>query len=101
MFARAALLSLCALAVSATPLVVRDSIVSVPVARRFNSTGAATILEIDQARASVLREVALSGQSRSGSAVQTLFTDPATNGLVDYTVQVGVGSPATTCKRTL
>ena len=46
------LLALCvaAAAVSATPVVVRDSPVSLPLARRFKTTGAGAILAADKAR---------------------------------------------------
>lgn len=89
MFARAILVALCALAVSASPVVVRDeSIISLPVARRFNFTGSATVLERDQARAHFLQNRATSQDS--SSAFGTLFSEPATNALVDYTVSVSI-----------
>lgn len=97
MFARAILVALCALAVSASPVVVRDqSIVSIPVARRVNYTGSANVLERDQARAKFLVNRASTG-SEDSSAFGTLFTEPTTNSLVDYTVSIGVGSPAASC----
>ena len=48
-----------AIAVAANPLVqVRDTPVTLSIAKRFNFTGSATLIERDQARASGLRKLA-------------------------------------------
>ncbi|OBZ76839.1 Polyporopepsin [Grifola frondosa] len=88
------LLSLCALSLTAkaTPVVVRDSPVTLPFARRMNFTGSATLLEIDQARAKALKARSLSHEIFDKSAVIGV---PATNQVVDYIVSVGVGTPPT------
>ncbi|OBZ76214.1 Polyporopepsin [Grifola frondosa] len=89
-----ALISLCALSLTARaiPLVVRDSPVTLPFARRLNFTGSATLLEIDQARAKALKARSQSQGKFDKSAVISV---PATNQAVDYTVSVGVGTPPT------
>ncbi|KAK7695039.1 hypothetical protein QCA50_002227 [Cerrena zonata] len=85
-----------AIAVAANPLVqVRDTPVTLSIAKRFNFTGSATLIEHDQARAAALRKLAetkLSGNLDERAVISV----PVTNGLVDYTANVGVGSPATT-----
>ena len=90
-----------AVAIGAKPVVVRDSPVTLPIARRFNLTGAANILKSDQARAKVLkaRSQASKESPVSSAAVSKLFArdvDVAvTNGAVIYTASVGVGTPPT------
>ncbi|PIL28748.1 hypothetical protein GSI_08792 [Ganoderma sinense ZZ0214-1] len=90
-----------AVSISAKPIVVRDLPVTLPIARRFNLTGANNILKSDQARAKVLkaRSQASKEPPASVSAVSKLFArdvDVAvTNGAVIYTASVGVGTPPT------
>ncbi|KAM5546160.1 hypothetical protein V8D89_000286 [Ganoderma adspersum] len=93
-------LAAAAVAVSAKPIVVRDSPVTFPIARRFNSTGAANILKADQARAKVLKA---RSQATKVAAVDTAagkifpgINVPVTNQAVIYTANVGVGTPPTT-----
>ena len=86
---------LCAAAIVATasPVVVRDSPVSLPLARRIASTGSAKIIEQDQARAALLKNVGhgkRTGESKRAPDLQ------AVNALSHYTVEVGIGEPATT-----
>lgn len=123
MFSPASLLAtLCfALAVAAAgPVVIRDSPISLPIAKRVNFTGPASLHGRDQARIQHLRRVA---ETKKNGQFATLASDavvnvPAENQAVEYTVnvrssriqfrhtlwltapfpQVGVGSPATTCK---
>ena len=87
------LLALCAAATAATasPFVVRDSPVSLPLARRVAYTGAAKIIEQDQARAQLLKNV---GHGKGGAQKRSDLV--AVNQLTHYTVEVGIGSPATT-----
>jgi len=85
---------LLALTVAANPVVVRDNLITLPIAKRVNSTGATNVLERDQARARGLRQI---GEAKtSGLKSDAVISVPATNQLVDYVVSVGVGSPATT-----
>ncbi|KAI0634423.1 aspartic proteinase precursor [Trametes polyzona] len=93
----ARLLPIFALAVSAVvakPVVVRDSPITLPVARRFNATAAANIVKADQARAQALKQKALAKHAKVDAA--SPINVPVTNGAVTYTVSVGVGNPATT-----
>ncbi len=100
MFSRSALLATVtlALAAAANPIVqIRDAPVSLPIAKRLNFTGTVSLLERDQKHAQALKNRAnakLNGQFVEAAAGSV----PATNQLVDYVVNVGVGSPATTCK---
>ncbi len=88
-----ALLALCAAATaasaSATPFVVRDSPVTLPLARRFNATGSAKIAELDRARAQALKNV---GHAGGGHAKRATPSVVAVNEQTHYTVLVGVGS---------
>lgn len=83
---RIALVALYVLAISASPVVVRDSVVSLPVAKRFNATGAANILGRDQTRARYFKSRGPGGTS----PVQKLFSEPDTDSVVDYTVSVSI-----------
>ena len=92
-------LTAAAVSVSASPIVVRDSLVTFPIARRLNSTGAANILKADQARAKVLKA---RSQATKVAAVETAagkifpgINVPVTNQAVIYTANVGVGTPPT------
>ncbi|KAI1786454.1 acid protease [Ganoderma leucocontextum] len=87
------LLALCtvAAAVSASPVVVRDSTISLPIARRFKSTGAASILEQDRARAQMLKNV---GHAKGAGSKRADVL--VSNADTCYTAEVDVGSPATT-----
>ncbi|OBZ76836.1 Polyporopepsin [Grifola frondosa] len=90
------LLSLCALSLTARaiPVVVRDSPVTLPFARRMNFTGSATLLEIDQARAKALKA---RSQSHGIFDKSAIISVPTTNQAVYYTASVGVGTPPTQC----
>ncbi|TCD68311.1 hypothetical protein EIP91_011170 [Steccherinum ochraceum] len=83
-----------ALAVAANPLAIREPLVTLPFAKRVNITGTVNLLQRDQARAQGLKRL---GQARtSGVVPDAVISVPATNELVDYVVNVGVGTPATT-----
>lgn len=98
MFKAASLLStlLLAVFVAANPIVVRDNLIRLPIAKRVNETSALDVLRIDQARAAALR-----ARAARKNGLQTLDDDASsisvTNQAVDYVANVGVGSPATTC----
>lgn len=78
---------------SATPLATFASAVTLPVARRFNSTGIANIAEADRARIKLLKSQIASDASKSTK--RSVFSAPITNEAVSYSVSVGIGSPAT------
>ncbi|KAI9070295.1 acid protease [Trametes sanguinea] len=88
-----------AAAVAAKPVVIRKSPVTLPIARRINATSAPDLLKIDQARAKVLKQQGLAAGKGSASLRKTakdaVFNLPVTNGAVDYTASVGVGTPPT------
>ncbi|THH21222.1 hypothetical protein EW146_g287 [Bondarzewia mesenterica] len=98
MFPTAALTSLLVLAltVAAKPVVIRDSLISLPFAKTINVTSIPLLLKHDQARAKALRaraEAKISGVSLSSDAVVSISVE---NQAVTYAASVGVGSPATT-----
>ncbi|KAF9820011.1 hypothetical protein IEO21_01673 [Rhodonia placenta] len=81
---------LLAFTVAANPVLVRDGKVSLPLARRTNSTGLLNVLQRDQARATSLKARAQAKlQGRSSGSIE------ATNQAEDYVVSVGIGSPPT------
>ncbi|RPD60574.1 acid protease [Lentinus tigrinus ALCF2SS1-7] len=84
-----------AVTVAAKPIVIRDSPITLPIARRFNLTGVPSVLKQDQARAKALKARS-QGKAKSSSFKQAaLFDVDVTNQAVDYTVSVGVGTPPT------
>ncbi|PIL28539.1 transporter [Ganoderma sinense ZZ0214-1] len=88
------LLALCiaAATASASPVVVRDSPISLPLARRFNATGSGSILAADQARAQLLKNV---GHAKGGNPSKRADV-VVSNANTFYSVEIGIGSPATT-----
>ena len=102
----ATLLALCAAALTAStaasPVVIRDPHISLPLVRRFNITaaGGQTIAQRDQARARLLAARAAqsnapaSALKAKGSAATTRQVNfDVSDGVVSYVAQVGVGSP--------
>lgn len=74
---------LLAFTVAANPVLVRDGKVSLPLARRTNSTGLLNVLQRDQARATSLKARAQAKlQGRSSGSIE------ATNQAEDYVVSV-------------
>ncbi|KAH7910450.1 aspartic peptidase domain-containing protein [Hygrophoropsis aurantiaca] len=98
MFPAASLLTtlLLALSIAATPVVqVRDSPITLPIARRLNTQGGAIkLLQHDQARASGLRTRA--DAISTGTLDRRTASIAVINEATSYIAQVGVGSPATT-----
>ncbi|KAG1757238.1 aspartic peptidase domain-containing protein [Suillus lakei] len=93
MFPAASLLTtlLLALSIAASPVEIRDSPITLPIARRLNTSGGAiNLLQHDQARATALKSVGDSTLSRRAGSIAV------TNEAVSYIAAVGVGSPATT-----
>ncbi|KAH9894852.1 aspartic peptidase A1 [Cubamyces lactineus] len=79
----------------ATKVVINNTI-ALPIAKRFNFTGSATILQHDQARARSLRARALArGTGILPVPSPEVSSVPAENQLVQYTVIVKMGSPPT------
>ncbi|KAG6877494.1 hypothetical protein C0993_006764 [Termitomyces sp. T159_Od127] len=101
MFAAPSLLAtlLLALAVSANPIVVRDSPVKLPLARRLNVTSVHNLIRHDLARAKHLRaraEALSKGVSPDVFSSDAIIDEPVDNQAVSYIASIGVGSPATT-----
>ncbi|KAL4244019.1 peptidase A1 family protein [Abortiporus biennis] len=77
---------------SSTPIVARDSLLRLPITKRINTNNSTTILQHDQARAQVFRRrsaEAKSGRLNARKNVRVM------NHVVDYVVEVGIGSPPT------
>ncbi|KAF8899074.1 aspartic protease [Infundibulicybe gibba] len=85
---------LLALAVSANPLAIRDSLVTLPLTRRLNVTSAHNLVRHDQNRAKALR--ARAEAKINGLKVDAVINEQVDNQAVTYIASVGVGSPATT-----
>ena len=91
---------LLAVSVAANPIVVRKAPVSLPIARRFNITGAHDIIQKDQARAKNHASVGKAKESGTMSA-DVARSVGITNQGTYYLACIGVGSPATDCELTL
>ncbi|KAG1843018.1 aspartic peptidase domain-containing protein [Suillus subalutaceus] len=75
---------LLALSITATPFEVRDSLITLPIARRLNvSDGPISLLQHDKVRVAAIKDC------------RHLGSPPVTNVAVNYIAKVGVGSPAT------
>ncbi|KAI0797265.1 aspartic proteinase precursor [Irpex lacteus] len=88
-----------ALYCTATPVVVRDNLVKLPIARRFNATGTSKLIELDRARATALKNSVKSrrGSSFNKSAIRAAIgNEPVTNQATTYTAAIQVGNPPTT-----
>ncbi|KAJ7626985.1 aspartic peptidase domain-containing protein [Roridomyces roridus] len=80
-------------AAAAPPVRRVDSIVTLPISKKFNFTGTKTLLEHDITRVTHLRDkvnARLSGASPSAAAV---VSDPVVNTLTSYIATVQVGDP--------
>ncbi|KAM5531980.1 hypothetical protein V8D89_014380 [Ganoderma adspersum] len=78
-----------ALGVAATPLVVRDSPVTIPLARHINVTGSQNVLARDRARAKAL-QTPTSNQRWPGGV-----DFPVSDFVIAYTAEVLIGTPPT------
>lgn len=93
MFPAASLLTtlLLALSIAASPVEIRNSPVTLPIARRLNTSGGTiNLLQHDQSRAAALKSVGGDTLNRRTGSIAV------TNDAVSYIAAVGVGSPATT-----
>ncbi|KAI0365365.1 acid protease [Pilatotrama ljubarskyi] len=91
------LVALCVVATTAKPVDLRDSAVTLPIARRFNLTsGGARVIDADKARAKFLVERARGlHQDRPAAQASDSSEVPITNTVLQYTVSIGVGTPPT------
>jgi hypothetical protein len=80
------------LSIAASPVEIRSSPITLPIARRLNTSGGTiNILQHDQSRAAALKNVGENTLNRRTASIAV------TNDAVGYIAAVGVGSPATTC----
>jgi hypothetical protein len=95
MFPAASLLTtlLLDLSIAASPFEIRDSPISLPIARRLNTSGGTiNLLHHDRSRAAALKNFGGNTFDRRTDIIAV------TNDAVSYIAAVGVGSPATTCE---
>ncbi|KAI0672483.1 acid protease [Trametes maxima] len=86
-----------ALTAHATPVVqMRDSLVRLQTAKRFNLTGTGNLLARDQARVHNLRARANAKLTGVPLTADAVISVPVDNQAVDYVANVGVGTPPTT-----
>jgi cathepsin E len=78
-----------AASVAANPIIVKKSLVTLPISRRINLNGI-NILEHDQLRAKALKAKGVAGTAR-----RAVISSQAENEAVSYIASIGVGSPAT------
>ncbi|KAG1783686.1 aspartic peptidase domain-containing protein [Suillus placidus] len=93
MFPAASLLTilLLALSIAGSRFEVGNSPITLPIARRLNTSGGTiNLLQHDKARAAALKDHSISTHDRRAGSI------PATNDAIGYTAAIGVGSPATT-----
>lgn len=89
MFASLTVTVTLALLTAASPLVVRQGPVTLPLARHFNFTGTKTLLERDQARAKAFKSgTKVKPNAAAASASASSFPVPVVNGAVTYTAEV-------------
>ena len=92
MFSSASLLAVVTLAVSvvANPVVVRDNLVSLPLAKRFNFTSSARIVDHDQTRAAHLKALGThkAAARLAGRSTDAVISAPAVNEVVNYALNV-------------
>ena len=87
---------LLALSIAATPVEIRSPHITLPFAKRINTSGGAiNLVQHDQARAAALKERGAAIQS--GKLDRRADSTAVTNEAVSYIAAVGVGNPATTC----
>jgi cathepsin E len=86
-------LLLLALGVAANPVVINRSLVTLPLAKKYNFTSINNLLKHDQARARALKSRAF----RKGAVPDTGINEPVSNQIVVYVASVGVGNPPTNC----
>ncbi|KAG1880106.1 aspartic peptidase domain-containing protein [Suillus subluteus] len=82
---------LLALSIAASPVEIRNSPITLPIARRLNTAGGTVnLLQHDQSRVTALKAFGRDSLGRRTGSI------PVTNDAVDYIASVGIGNPATT-----
>ena len=85
-----------AVEVVASPFVVRDSVVTLPLARRTNATGIRNVVARDQARAKILKARSQADRDDAGDLQKLGINVPLTDAIDTYSVDVNIGTPPTT-----
>ena len=75
-----------AVSAAASPIVIREPLVSLPLAKRFNFTGTARLVEHDKARASGLK--AYGTARKLGTRQDAVISVPAVNEVMNYALAV-------------
>ena len=83
--------------VSAKPLIMGRSPITLPITRRLNLTSAHNLLRHDQARARALKAKGTAKALRISLDNNAVVNEGIDNQEVAYIASVGVGSPPTTC----
>src|SRR6267154_3244922 len=87
------LLTTLALSIAASPVDVRNSVITLPIIRRLNtSNGTMNILEHDRARAAALKGISASPLDRRASSI------PIVNAAFNYVANVAIGNSDNNCK---
>ncbi|KAG2068135.1 acid protease, partial [Suillus decipiens] len=79
-----------ALSITASPVQIRDTLITLPISRRINISSTINLLQHDQSRATALKTAGGGTFSRYAGSIAVI------NVAVSYVAAVGVGSPATT-----
>ncbi|KAI0781844.1 acid protease [Abortiporus biennis] len=85
---------LLSLTVSSTPIVVRDSLLRLPITKRINGKNLTSILEHNQTRSQDFRRRSAAANFKSGR-LNARKDVRVMNHVVDYVVEVNIGSPPT------
>ncbi|EPT02034.1 hypothetical protein FOMPIDRAFT_1119342 [Fomitopsis schrenkii] len=83
---------LCVLAATATPLVWDASPVTIPLTKKLNFTSGVTLVQSDKAR---IQSIVTDGTNDKSNAARAVVNTAATNRVVNYIANVGVGTPPT------
>jgi cathepsin E len=78
---------------------VKKSLVTLPISRRINMMKGVRILDHDQLRAKALMANGHVETRAVGTPLPERISSQAENQAVSYVASIGVGSPATQCKR--
>jgi hypothetical protein len=99
MFPWAAILLVAFAAVApASPVVIRENLVSVRFSKTVNVTSTQHIIKSDRARVQRLLNCTVAEKFGKVSQADEIIGVPVINQAVMYTATVGVGSPATNCE---
>ena len=88
MFSQLLVVVYLSLVAAASPLVVRNSPISIPLARRFNLTGGTKIADLDRARAQSFKSGARTAHAKTNPASDAIVPVPVVNAAVTYTATV-------------